>query len=418
MSTQTAEAKVKNAGKHVNVPGKPEGWVAGGDLQEVITLEKMLTLPRETIFMTGSEAARESIRRANVDIAIAYPITPQSETMQQAGYLFDEGYIKDYYRAEEEIGTMSAISGASRAGVRSLTATSGPGLMRGQEAIASWPGARTPIVMLNMCRVINTPLAIQPDNIEISFLLNTGMLVMHAENQQDFYDYPLIACIVSEEVDVTLPCTVSVDGFFVTHARGNVALTDKKYKIPPRDGWRNAVPSMDNENPPARISRDAPIQKSNFISYHMHASWQQEVFSAVERSAKYFDKYLGGLIEVINPDAEEMIIASGACVSQAREAVRQEEEKGNKVGLIKVKTIRPWPREQIIAAAKHAKVILVPEFNQAGWLHKDLCTTLYGQTKATIYNGPRVFGGMTMPTELILDWLKDIREKDTSRKHF
>ena len=120
----------------------------------------------------------------------------------------------------------------------------------------------------------------------------------------------------------------------------------------------------------------------------------------------------------MKPGAEEMIIASGACVSQAREAVRQEEEKGNKVGLIKVKTIRPWPREQIIAAAKHAKVILVPEFNQAGWLHKEVCTTLYGHTEATIYNGPRVYGGMTMPTELILDWLKDIREKDTSRTHF
>ncbi|MBT4375100.1 MAG: ferredoxin oxidoreductase [Nitrospina sp.] len=378
----------------------------------------MQKLPKETIFMTGSEAARESIRRANVDMAIAYPITPQSETMQQVGYLFDEGYIRDYYRAEEEIGTMSAISGASRAGVRSLTATSGPGLMRGLEALSSWPGARIPAVMLNMCRVINTPLAIQPDNIEISFLLNTGMLVMHAENQQDFFNWPLIAFMVSEEVDVTLPCTVSVDGFFVTHARGNVATCDKKYKIPPRDGWRNAVPSMDNENPPARISRDAPIQKSNFISYHMHASWQQEVFSAVQRSAKYFDKYLGGLIEVINPGADEMIIASGAAVSQAREAVRQEEEKGNKVGLIKVKTIRPFPTAEIIAAAKHAKVILVPEFNQAGWLHKEVCTTLYGHTQATIYNGPRVYGGMTMPTELILDWLKDIREKDTSRKNF
>ena len=98
--------------------------------------------------------------------------------------------------------------------------------------------------------------------------------------------------------------------------------------------------------------------------------------------------------------------------------IKTAEEKGNKVGLIKVKTIRPWPREQIIEAAKHAKTILVPEFNQAGWLHKEICTTLYGECVATIYNGPRVFGGMTMPTELILDWLKDIREKDTARKHF
>jgi pyruvate ferredoxin oxidoreductase alpha subunit len=388
-----------------------EEWVPKGDLQEVKDAEWLLReAPRKTEFITGSEAAREAIRRANVDIAISYPITPQSETMQQAGYLFDEGYIKEYYRAEEEIGTMSALGGASRAGVRSLTATSGPGLMRGLEAISSWPGARTPLVMMNMCRVINTPLAIQPDNIEISFLLNTGLLHAHAENQQDFFDYSLAAFMVSEEVDVTLPAVVSVDGFFVTHARGQVSMFDEKYKIPPRDGWRSAVPAMDNENPPARLSRDAPIQKSNFISYHMHASWQQEVFAAVERSAKYWRKYIGDLIEVINPEAEEFIVSSGACVSQAREAVRQEGEKGREVGLVKIKTIRPWPKVELLAALKNAKRIFVPEFNQAGWLHKELCSTLYGQIKADIVPGPRVYGGMTMPTEMVLEWLAKFRK--------
>ena len=168
---------------------------------------------------------------------------------------------------------------------------------------------------------------------------------------------------------------------------------------------------MDNENPPARISRDAPIQKSNFISYHMNASWQQEVFAAVERSAKYFDKYLGGLIEVVNPDAEDFIIASGCAVSQAREAVRQEGEQGRTVGLVKVKSIRPFPTEQIFEAVKGAKRILVPEFNQAGWLHKELCAVLYGRCKAVIKDGPRVFGGMTMPTEMIMEWLAEFRKE-------
>ena len=392
--------------------GKPADWIPGTDRQTVVDpMEMFHKLPREKQFITGSEAARESMRRASIDIAIAYPITPQSESMQQAGYLYDEGYIKEYYRAEEEIGTMSAISGASRAGVRSLTATSGPGLMRGMEAIASWPGARTPIIMLNMCRVINTPLAIQPDNIEMSFMLNTGILLLHAENQQDFYDYPLAAIMASEQVDVTLPACVSTDGFFVTHARGPVLITPEEYKLPPRDGWRSAVPAMDNENPPARISRDAPIQKSNFISYHMHSSWQQEVFAAVNRSAKYFRDYLGGLIEVVNPGAEDVIIASGCAVSQAREAIRQEGEKGRTVGLIKIKTIRPFPKEEIIDAIKNAKRILVPEFNQAGWLHKELCSVLYGRSNAVIKNGPRVFGGMTMPTEMVLEWLAEFRKE-------
>lgn len=388
-----------------------EKWVPKGDLQKVVDPVWLLReAPRETQFITGSEAAREAIRRANVDIAISYPITPQSETMQQAGYLYDEGYIKDYYRAEEEIGVMTALGGASRGGVRCLSATAGPGLMRGMEAISSWPGARTPLLLMNMCRVINTPLAIQPDNIEISFLLNTGILHAHAENQQDFFDYSLAAFMVSEEVDVTLPVVVSVDGFFVTHARGQVSMPSADFKLPPRDGWRSAVPAMDNENPPARLSRDAPIQKSNFISYHMHASWQQEVFAAVERSAKYWRKYIGDLIEVVNPDAEEFLVASGACVSQAREAVRQEGEQGRKVGLIKIKTIRPWPKKEIEAALKNAKRVFVPEFNQAGWLHKELCSTLYGRCKADIIPGPRVYGGMTMPTEMILEWLAKARK--------
>ena len=114
--------------------GKPADWVPGGEKQTVVDpMEMFHKLPREKLFITGSEAARESMRRANIDIAIAYPITPQSESMQQAGYLYDEGYIKEYYRGEEEIGTFSAISGASRAGVRALTATSGPGLMRRSE---------------------------------------------------------------------------------------------------------------------------------------------------------------------------------------------------------------------------------------------------------------------------------------------
>ncbi len=388
-----------------------EKWVPKGDLQKVVDPEWLFhEAPRETQFITGSEAAREAIRRANVDIAISYPITPQSETMQQAGYLYDEGYIKEYYRGEEEIGVMSALGGASRAGVRSLTATSGPGLMRGLEAISSWPGARIPLVLMNMCRVINTPLAIQPDNIEISFLLNTGILHAHGENQQDFFDYSLAAFMVSEEVDVTLPAVVSVDGFFVTHARGNVSMPSEEFKLPPRDGWRSAVPAMDNENPPARISRDAPIQKSNFISYHMHAAWQQEVFAAVERSAKYWRKYIGDLIEVVNPDAENFIVASGSAVSQAREAVRQEGEAGRKVGLIKIKTIRPFPRKELREALKNVKQVLVPEFNQAGWLHKELCSEMYGFSDAKIHPGPRVYGGMTMPTEMILEWLANVRK--------
>ena len=373
--------------------------------QKVVTPEYLfLEAPRTKEFITGSEAAKEAVRRSNVDLAIAYPITPQSETMQLIGVLYGEGYVKEYYRGEEEYGVMSAIAGASRAGVRCFTATAGPGTLRGIEPIASWPGHRLPAVCMFTCRVVNAPLAIQPDNIEVSYLLNCGMIVFHAENQQDMFDFIMKAFIISEMNDVTLPVGVCCDGFFVTHARGYVHMQEKGIKLPPREAWRGAVPVLDAENPPARLSRDAPVQKSNFMAYNIHAVWQQEVWAAVERSRKYIDKLMGGLCSAENMEnADAVIIASGSAAAQSREAVRLCAEKGIKVGLIKVRSLRPFPTQELRQLCKNTKLIVIPEFNYVGWLAREVATAIYGHSKAKIIAGPHVYGGQSMPVELIVD---------------
>ena len=373
--------------------------------QRVVTPEYMFfNAPRTKEFITGSEAAKEAIRRGNVDMAIAYPITPQSETMQLVGVLYGEGYVKEYYRGEEEVGVMAAIAGGSRAGVRCFTATAGPGTLRGLEGIASWPGHRLPAVAMFTCRVVNAPLAIQPDNIEIAYLLNCGMVVFHAENQQDMFDFIMIGFIISEMNDVTLPVGVCCDGFFVTHARGYVRMPEKGIKLPPREAWRGAVPVLDAENPPARLSRDAPVQKSNFMAYNIHAVWQQEVWAAVERSRKYIDRYMGGLCTAENMEkADAVIIASGSAAAQSREAARLCKDKGIKVGLIKIRSLRPFPTQELRELCKDTKVIVIPEFNYVGWLAKDVATAIYGHSKAKIIAGPHVYGGQSMPVELIVD---------------
>lgn len=373
--------------------------------QRVVTPEYMfLEAPRTREFITGSEAAKEAVRRSNVDFAVAYPITPQSETMQLIGVLYGEGYVKEYYRGEEEYGVMSAIAGASRAGVRCFTATAGPGTLRGLEPIASWPGHRLPAVIMFTCRVVNAPLAIQPDNIEISYLLNCGLILFHAENQQDLFDFIMAGFIIGEKNDVTLPVGVACDGFFVTHARGYVHMQDRGIKLPPREAWRGAVPVLDAENPPARLSRDAPVQKSNFMAYNIHAVWQQEVWAAGERSRKYIRKYLGGLCTPYNvEDSDVILIASGSAVAQSREAVRLCAEKGIKVGLIKIRSLRPFPTQELRELCRNAKLIVIPEFNYVGWLAKEVAMTLYGFSKAKIIAGPHVYGGQSMPVELIVD---------------
>jgi pyruvate ferredoxin oxidoreductase alpha subunit len=361
--------------------------------------------PREKHFITGAQAMAEAVKRASVDMAIAYPITPQSEVMHLVGDIYAQGHIKEYYRAEEELGTMSAIAGAARAGVRLFTATSGPGLLRGLEAIVSWPGHRVPAVLGVLTRVINAPLSIQPDNIEMAYLMHCGVVMLHAENQQDTFDMTLAAFAITEKVDVYIPVSVSTEGFFVTHAKGYVNMTPEDMALEEIKPYDAPVPAMDNEVPPARIQRDAPVQKSNFMSYLIHSVWQQEIWDSNKRAMKYIYEYLGGPLEVINPGAKVMIVASGCAAAQAREANRYAKEEGLDVGFVKVKAIRPFPTKEINEALAGSETIIVPEHNIIGWLCKEVKAAI--PNSGSVVEGPRVYGGMTLPVELIMTEIYD-----------
>ncbi|HSV31861.1 MAG TPA: transketolase C-terminal domain-containing protein, partial [Atribacteraceae bacterium] len=359
---------------------------------------------RTKLFITGSESVGEAIKRANVDIAIAYPVTPQSESMHLVGDLYAEGYLKDYFRAENEFSVMSAVAGASMGGVRVFTATGGPGTLRAFEMFPTWAGARLPIVSAYLTRGVNSPLTIQPDTIEMAYMLNTGMMMFHAENAQDLYDMVLKAFVIAEKPEVHIPLGVFADGFFVTHTRDEVSTTPAELKLSPYDPYSSPVPVMDMENVPFRQMRDPFVMKSNFISYAAHASWQQEVMAAAERARRHIEHYLQGLVDVENAEADILIIASGTAVSQSRAAINAAADEGIDVGLVKIKCIRPFPTEEIKALTGRCKAIIVPEFNRVGWLAGEIKATVEVNTK--VVGGPRVFGGMTMPVGMILDVIR------------
>jgi pyruvate ferredoxin oxidoreductase alpha subunit len=244
-------------------------------------------------------------------------------------------------------------------------------------------------------------LSIQPDTLEIGLIIDTGMMIWHAESAQDFFDWILMGYIVAEQPDVHIPLALCCDGFFVTHTKDTVNLTPADMTLPPYDPYRSPVPCMDMECPPVRMMRDPFVMKSNYISYATHASWQQEVRAACERSRKHASLLLGGLIDTENIDNEIVIVASGTAVSQGREAIRMLEAEGIKVGLVKVKTIRPFPTEEIRQATKHAKWIIVPEFNVVGWLAREVSAVIPNNER--VVAGPHVAGGMTMPPEVIVE---------------
>jgi len=102
-----------------------------------------------------------------------------------------EGYVGVYFRGESEFGVMSEIAGCSMAGARTITTTSGPGTLS------------------------NSPLSIQPDDLEVSFLLDTGCMVWYAENAQELFDMILAGFVVAEQPDVHVPVINVINGFFM-----------------------------------------------------------------------------------------------------------------------------------------------------------------------------------------------------------
>ena len=350
-------------------------------------------------FLTGSEVIKEAIRRASVGSMVAYPITPQSEAAALIGQLFAEDYLDEYFRGESEFAVMGQCAGAAFGGHRVYTTTAGPGTLRAMENFPMWAGSRLPIQVCVTCRGINSPLSIQPDTMEMHYLLETGMLVWHAETAQDLFDYTLKGFIVAEQPDVHVPIAICCDGFFVTHTKDTVNMTPEDLCLTPYDPYKAPVPCLDMETAPIRMMRDPFVMKSNYINYSTHASWQQEIKAAIERSRKHTVPLLDGLIDEENTDREVLVVTSGTAVSQSREAIRLLEQEGIKVGLVKIKTIRPFPFEEIKRATKNAKHIFVPEFNVGGWFAREIKSTI--QNNERVYVGPHVAGGMTMPSEVI-----------------
>ena len=362
--------------------------------------------PRQQYFMTGSEVVREAIRRASVDISVAYPITPQSEAAAMVGDLYVEGYVGDYFRGESEFAVMSQCAGASFGGARVFTTTSGPGTLRAYENFPMWAGSRLPILINVMVRGINSPLNIQPDTLELGMILDTGMLIWHAETAQELFDYLLKGYIVAEEPDVHIPIAVAIDGFFVSHTKDMVMIPSADLALTPYNPYRSPVPCMDMEVPPVRMMRDPFVMKSNYISYATHASWQQEIRAAIERSRKHTIRLIGGLIEEENSDADILIVSSGTAVAQGREAIRLLAEEGIRVGIVKIKTLRPFPHEEIRQVTKNAKLIFVPEFNVVGWMAREIKAVIPDNHR--VIDGPHVAGGMTMPPEVIVEEIKKV----------
>jgi pyruvate ferredoxin oxidoreductase alpha subunit len=303
--------------------------------------------------LTGNEAAALAIRQVAPDVVAAYPITPQTELMQQfAQYVADGEVQTEMVLAESEHSAMSAVVGASAAGVRAMTATSANGLAFMWEMLFIAAGYRLPIVMALVNRSVGGPLNIHGDHSDAMGARDTGWLQVFSENAQEVYDNLIMAVRIAEHPELRLPVIVSQDGFITSH-------TTQVVEVLPDDevaawvGRYRPQRSLSNLAQPMTYGAVAPPD------YYMEIKRQQtqamaEAPRVIAGVADDFAALSGRRYDPFElyrmEEAEVAMVVLGSAAGTAKDAVDVLHADGIRAGLLKLRVFRPFPAVEMADA--------------------------------------------------------------------
>ena len=312
--------------------------------------------------MSGNEAVANALRQINPDVFPMFPITPSTEIPQYFANYVSNGLVDtEFITVESEHSSMSAAIGASAAGARALTATSSAGLAFMWEVLGVAASHRVPVVLAAVCRALTGPLNINCDHSDTMGARDSGWIQLYAETNQEAYDNMVMAYRIAEHKDVMLPIMICQDGFITSHAVMNMELLDD-------DVVKNFVGEYEPEDYLLNPNETYAVGPYAITDYYMESRKAQA--HAMENAkqvildvAKDFEKISGrkyGLIEEYKmDDAEYAMVIIGSAAGTAKEAVDEMREAGKKVGIIKIRSFRPFPGEEIATSLKKCKAVAV-----------------------------------------------------------
>jgi len=311
---------------------------------------------------TGDEIAAEAMRQINPDVLAAYPITPQTETVQKFSEFVAEGRVStDMIRVESEHSAMSACVGAAAAGARAMTATSANGLALMWEILYIAASYRLPIVMPVVNRALSGPINIHCDHSDSMGARDSGWIQLYSENCQEVYDNLIQALPIAEDKNVLLPVMVCFDGFIISHGTEGVAILDDKVVRDFIGEFKSTYPLLDLDNPVTY----GPLDLFDYYFEHKRQQVEamEKALEAVKKVGKQFGELTGrfyGLLEDYHlQDADLVVIAAGSTAGTVKATVDELREEGIKAGLLKIRTFRPFPQKEIVQKLSKAKAVAV-----------------------------------------------------------
>jgi 2-oxoglutarate ferredoxin oxidoreductase subunit alpha len=362
--------------------------------------------------LQGNEAMAEGAIAAGCRFFAGYPITPASEISERMSYRLPQ-VDGTFIQMEDEISSLGAVIGASLAGVKSMTATSGPGFSLMQENLGYACMTETPCVVVNVMRggpstglptspaqgdVLQARWGTHGDHpvivLSVSSVSECFSITVTAFNLSEKYRVPVV--VLSDEVvahsreTFTIPTADSIE--VADRIVPNVPpewykpYEDNSRGVPPMapmgDGYRHHVTGL------AHDARGFPTERPDEI----------EAFSN-----RQFRKITNGFFEIqitkklTVEDAEIVVIAYGSVARSARRAVAMARSQGIKAGLIQLVTLFPFPKNTVVNLMRQCKAVIVPEMNM-GQISREVKRVNTGLTEVYKYN--RIDGKLITPMEI------------------
>lgn len=343
-------------------------------------------------FLSGNEAFAEGIRLAKPQVISAYPITPQTIVVERLSEMVEDGSLKsEFIHVESEHSALSCAMGASAVGARAFTATSSQGLLYLAECLTYASGGRFPIVMMNANRSTALPWNIYGDQRDSISQLDCGWIQAYALDAQEALDLALMSYYIAEKKEVSTPFMANLDGFVLTH-------TYEVVDVPTAEQADAFLPKFETENKldlnhPRNLGFSAGPAHNTVFKFKEHIGLlnaAEVIIEAEDRFAEIFGRIYTGLTESYRTeDTDYILITLGSIAGLVKETVDKLRDKGEKVGLLRIRYLRPFPNKEIASVVKRAKAIAV--------LEKDISFGNEG-TVYTNVNSALQKAGLLLPT--------------------
>ncbi|TVM16012.1 2-oxoacid:acceptor oxidoreductase subunit alpha [Oceanidesulfovibrio indonesiensis] len=366
------------------------------------------------LFALGNEAVVEGALLAGCTFFAGYPITPSSEIMEVMAQKLPRTENGAFIQMEDEIASMGAVIGASLAGRKAMTATSGPGFSLMQEHIGYACMVEAPCVIVNVMRggpSTGLPTSPAQGDVQMARWGTHGdhpIIVLSASTVQECLEMTIVAFNFSEKYRV--PVILLIDEI-TAHTREKITIpSERDYEI-----FSRVLPSMPPEwfKPFEETTRGVPPMAPIGSGYRIHVTGlthdplgyptqrPDEVEEFTHRLFRKIDQHFADIVlteEYETKDAEVAVVAYGSVARSAHLAVDQAREQGIKAGLLHLKTLFPFPRAALEKLTRRGAAILVPEMNM-GQISREVKRVNAGRVRVRTIN--RVDGQIITPSQIL-----------------